>query len=720
MNKRFFIGLGIVLGSFILFQFTKQTTVKKDEDSKKVAATTVTESKVRAKTPWSPKGNQVSKEYSTKNISNQKKQSTSEIESDSIAIKVEKNSDPKVFKSLKALHLAHIRTSQELGKTEKIDQNGDLLRSTLYKVQNNKHSHYIIKDRIEPSTKKAKTSYVYVANEFVVDFHNKLSKADLHDFQKKHHLHHAKKLGFRNSYKFSFNDVGLKKYEAIEVAMQSDPMIRENEGNSLVYSSKVPNDTLYNTLWGLSNSGTDPINNNVFVEDTDIQADSAWEDMTDCSNTVVAVMDTGADMNHPDLKDNLLPDLARDFTGSPSGANDAQGHGTHVAGTIGAVGNNSMGVTGVCWKAKIIPVKVLGDDGTGTLDGILNGYQYIATTDAKVINMSLGGAPPSQMELDAIVANTSQGKLFVIAAGNDNNDNDGADPAYPASYQDANIISVAATHGGGDLAVFSNYGANSVDIAAPGQDIQSTIPTALSQDPNNPYASLSGTSMACPHVAGAVTLFWSYAPELNAQQVKAALLDSSITGSFSKAVADSRSMDLKAFLDEVKAKADIQLEAGTITVSDSTQYSINLSSDESYASITSIDVMIGDEVLGSASSAVENLTIQLPLGMSNAEVYTRVTDSAGRQYISAGVTLDIDLNKVISFVEVDRLALSGSDACTVSKVVEGSEEKLYEANVENDKKCEKLCDVVGPLLYSSKGEIKCSIGSEVIYDGKGE
>jgi len=204
----------------------------------------------------------------------------------------------------------------------------------------------------------------------------------------------------------------------------------------------------------------------------------------------VAVLDTGCDLEHPDLQDGAIVGF-RDFTSSLWGARDRQGHGTWCAGMIGARANN-VGVRGVAPKCELLIGKVLGDDGSGSEAGILAGVEWAAAQGAHIISMSLGGPQMSNRLRDAIRAFVSQDHRFVIcAAGNDGRDNS---VNYPAVWDET--IAVAAVDKNGKLTAFSSRGPQ-VDIAAPGQDMLSTVPQSAGR-----YAKLSGTSMATPVVAG--------------------------------------------------------------------------------------------------------------------------------------------------------------------------------------------------------------------------
>ncbi len=292
-------------------------------------------------------------------------------------------------------------------------------------------------------------------------------------------------------------------------------------------------DPLYSRLWGLNNTGQ---TGGRF--DADIDAPEAWRIQSGSRSVTVAVIDSGVDYRHPDLAANIWRNVREiagdgidndrngfvddivgyDFANRDNNPMDDNGHGTHVAGTIGAVGNNSLGVIGVSPNVSIMPLKFLARDGSGfTMDGV-RAVDYATRMGADVINASFGGGGYSQAMYDAISRANSAGVLFVAAAGNAANNNDWR-PSFPANYDLPNVISVAATDHNDRLANFSNYGRNTVDLAAPGVNILSTLPGSR-------YGFLSGTSMAAPHVAGAAALLFAQNPNQSVAQVKSKLLNS--------------------------------------------------------------------------------------------------------------------------------------------------------------------------------------------------
>jgi len=248
---------------------------------------------------------------------------------------------------------------------------------------------------------------------------------------------------------------------------QQNPNVLYAEPNYLRYKSAIPNDPYFSQLWGLHNTGQ-KVNGVTGTPGADINAPAAWDITTGSNDVIVAVLDTGVDYNVPDLHDNIVNGW--DFATHSNDPMDRDGHGTKVAGVIAAVGNNSIGVTGVMWKAKIMPLRVLGSNG-GTVSDEIEAIHYADKHGAHVINMSYGNyRTSSQAEKDAIDASPA---IFVCSAGNGGNNND-QNPFYPASYPSDNIISVAATDQNDALTSNSNYGPISVQVAAPGKNVNST------------------------------------------------------------------------------------------------------------------------------------------------------------------------------------------------------------------------------------------------------
>lgn len=299
-----------------------------------------------------------------------------------------------------------------------------------------------------------------------------------------------------------------------------------------------PNDPYYPQLYGLDNTGQ-----NTGTPDADVDGPEAWNGTTGSQESLVAVIDTGVDINHPDLKNNIwvnadeVPNNGRDddnngyvddvhgwdfYNGNksvydPDRSGEGDEHGTHVAGTIAAEGNNGEGVAGVSWQARVMVLKFLGPNGGYTSDAV-RAIDYAVANGAKISNNSWGGGGRSQALKDAITRADAKGHLFVAAAGNSgvNNDNE---PHYPAAYDNDNIISVAATDNNDGLAEFSNFGSDAVDLGAPGVRILSTVP-------GERYAYYSGTSMAAPHVTGVAALVDGQSETAGDEDLKAEVLDS--------------------------------------------------------------------------------------------------------------------------------------------------------------------------------------------------
>ncbi|MEO6462468.1 MAG: S8 family serine peptidase, partial [Candidatus Eisenbacteria bacterium] len=319
--------------------------------------------------------------------------------------------------------------------------------------------------------------------------------------------------------------------EALE-RLRRIPNVEHAEPNYEIHLLAVPNDPRFPELYGMRNTGQTG-----GTAGADIRATSAWDLFTGDPNLLLGVIDTGIDYNHPDLAANSWTNALEaagtagvdddgngyvddihgyDFVNNDGDPMDDNGHGSHVSGTIGGVGNNGVGVAGVNWNIKIAGIKFLSGGGSGTTAGAISGIEYAIAIGCRLTSNSWGGGGFSQPLLDAINAAGAAGQLFVAAAGNSGANTD-TSPSYPAAYDSPYIISVAATDDNDGLASFSNFGLATVDLGAPGVAV-------LSCQPGGGYQLLSGTSMACPHVAGAAALVWGRFPGASNLQIKQLLL----------------------------------------------------------------------------------------------------------------------------------------------------------------------------------------------------
>jgi subtilisin family serine protease len=293
-------------------------------------------------------------------------------------------------------------------------------------------------------------------------------------------------------------------------ALQASETIEYAECNYRQFALVTPNDPMYPQQWGFPK----------------INAPTAWSRITQAPNVIVAMIDTGISLTHPDLQANLWTNPAPTF-GDVHGANfvpatptgnpdDDNHHGTHTAGTVGAVTNNGTGVAGTAWRVQLMALKFLDANGSGSTANAIRAINYGIQHKADIMSNSWGGGGFSQALSDAINAANQAGILFVAAAGNSANNND-ANAFFPCNYNLPNIICVAATDQSDNLASFSNFGAKTVHLGAPGVDILSTLPGAS-------YGNLSGTSMATPHVAGAAALLKGAHPTWKAADLKQQIL----------------------------------------------------------------------------------------------------------------------------------------------------------------------------------------------------
>ncbi len=326
---------------------------------------------------------------------------------------------------------------------------------------------------------------------------------------------------------------------AAERTLERSDAVLYAEPNYYRRSSLRPADPLFALQWGFENLGESD-----GVAGADVSAVDAWNVTTGDASTTIALVDTGVLLDHADLagagwtnagesgsglETNGIDDDGNGFRDDSGGwdwvedegdPTDENGHGTHVAGVVAARGNNSVGMAGTSWGSKVMPLRVLDESGTGTVADLVAAYRYATAEGARIVNASLSSPALSLAERDAIAA--APDTLFVAAAGNGGADGLGDDieivPEYPCAYALANVVCVTATDRSDNLASFSNFGPQSVDLAAPGVEILSTWF-------DDAYAYLTGTSMATPHVAGAAALLLSAQPTLSTEALRAALLD---------------------------------------------------------------------------------------------------------------------------------------------------------------------------------------------------
>ena len=327
---------------------------------------------------------------------------------------------------------------------------------------------------------------------------------------------------------------------------QNNPDVEYAELNYIISICNTPDDPLYPLQWPLNNISQYYPNSGRFdpppgTLDSDIDAPQAWDINTGTPDVIVAVIDTGIDYTHRDIDDNMWVNEAElngadgvdddgngyiddiygyDFINEDPDPQDDHGHGTHCAGTIAAEGNNALDITGISWNAGIMALKFLSESGAGTATGAAEALYYATQNGADIISNSWGNGFPSEMIEEAVNYAYSQGLVVVAAAGNDNSNW----PFYPAYYE--NAIAVAATNSSDDRAVFSNYG-DWVDIAAPGVDVLSlrADSTSLGTPYDTSTTIASGTSMACPHIAGACALLISAFPQIQIDQLRQVLMD---------------------------------------------------------------------------------------------------------------------------------------------------------------------------------------------------
>lgn len=393
--------------------------------------------------------------------------------------------------------------------------------------------------------------------------------------------------------------------------LAADPNVLYAEPNYIVKAIGLPNDPQFENLWGLHNDGQvgcayDP--KEPGQGGADISVLGAWDKYTTgSSDIVVAVIDTGIDYSHQDLDKNMwmnddetpgnnkdddnngyVDDIyGYDFHNNDGNPNDDNGHGTHCAGTIGAIGDNGIGVVGVNHTVRLMALKFLNEYGFGDTANAVKAIMYAVENGARILSNSWGGAQFSNAMKEAIAYANDKDVLFVAAAGNSYRDND-LDPHYPSNYDIPNVVAVTAIDCLNKKPNWSHWGANTVDLAAPGINILSTYP-------NNAYKLSSGTSMATPHVAGAAALLLAFKTDLKALDVKDLILNTvdSVDDLIGKTVTGGR-LNVEAALNELAQSEWITLSGnltGSIQPGGSVTLTVNLdATGDKYGGVYTADI----------------------------------------------------------------------------------------------------------------------------------
>ncbi|HKR10942.1 MAG TPA: S8 family peptidase [Pyrinomonadaceae bacterium] len=485
----------------------------------------------------------------------------------------------------------------------------------------------------------------------------------------------------------------------------------------------TPNDARYTQMWGLNNTGQRAsFGGHPGTPGNDIRAEQAWNITTGNRSVIVGIIDTGIDLNHEDLRDNIWTNpgeiagnnvdddgngFVDDINGWDFAHNDAtvfdytestyppsetytgdlDDHGTHVAGTIGANGNNTTGVTGVNWQVSLMSLKFLTEASGGTSSKLLNAFAYAKAmrqlwessggtkgANIRILNNSYGGAGFSQAELDAIRSLGDAGILFIAAAGNESTFND-LFPIYPSNYVSPNLISVAASGGGGTRAFFSNFGEATVNVTAPGEYILSTLP-------KNTYDFFNGTSMAAPHVSGSAALVCALSPSITMQKLRSVIMYSGYAApwQFSNVlpISTGRAVDAAKALQaisstDVTAPGPINnLTAQISDVFPNYRLTWDAAGDDGNAGkVTAYEVRFSDTALNTSNfdlatplagpipndpNFFQNVTVKVPWRHSSGFIGVRAVDDVGNKGPIASVPISVNVDVGDPFTMADTSA----------------------------------------------------------------
>jgi len=380
-------------------------------------------------------------------------------------------------------------------------------QKSILDIRNNQNLSDIMTNKPLPSLKKIAYSADHILVKFRPYIPDEFIKATINTFQ----ISEYKVIPHINVFKIRVPE--NSSVDEMLYLMRQHQYVEFAEPDYVAYKTVEPNDTLFNYQYALYNEGqhVGPPGSPQGQPSADIKAPAAWEETKGSEDVIIAIVDTGIELTHPDLK-NKIESSGYDFVNSDFEAEDDEGHGTFVAGIAAADTDNNEGMAGVAWNCKLLPVKVLDELGEGYYSWIIDGIIWAVDHEAAVVNLSLGG-PADSYSLEAAVRYAHQNDIVVAAAAG----NDGGSVIYPAAYDDY-CLAVAATDYNDQRPAWSNCGTQ-IDVAAPGKWILSTYPTWLAPPGYLPYGWGDGTSASTPHVSGLAALIKSIKPLLTADEI---------------------------------------------------------------------------------------------------------------------------------------------------------------------------------------------------------
>lgn len=655
--------------------------------------------------------------------------------------------------------------SSERGITKQVEQDGYFVRW----IGRTGMVPVIRKFKLEPTEKSA---IEWLADSLILTTRAPHSPEELLSGLAVHGVTAAEPLNLeRRQWKVSILPNTLEDFFTISEGVKRSSLVETVGHNFILKTGEFPNDPLLPMQYGFGSADTtafvqDQVGGGFLLtpqnSDANVRADLAWATKRDCSAISIAVIDSGIDSGHPDLSQNLDLATSRNFVseavlnddcsqnpmaipsgGSPTVAskyNDENGHGTHVAGTIAAIGNNGVGVSGVCWNAKIVTIRTMNKCGRGSSDSILAGINYAAQSKIRIVNMSLGGnagasdlAPGSNF-YEAIAAVGNAGGLVIAAAGNDNTDNS-VNLKFPASVNHPALVAVASHNAVNQISGYSNFSSTAVHIAAPGEGIVSTIPLSITSDLSDALSSLdinglpavpkfkqaamnfpaagydvkNGTSMAAPHVAGVAALVWSMDPARTNSEIKEILYETSDSvPDFASKVVSGRRVNLGRAINAaggLSVKLDSPTSTGSVFANVAKEESVYVKlNGEQATKLASGGLFLGSSEIGKCSAFDGTCVGRIPNSINSESSLELTVKSNGQPLAAAGSI------RVLTLSDGNGLFASEPNGMKVSCRVSVENSMVASFKASSSEACINVCRMLSARALDGKGV--CSFGDK--------